>query len=91
MASDRVGHPDAMPSLLKRFYDAAALFKPRPVCFDSGAGWSIPSMSAPTVAAALVELQRIGILEEATGRCRGRIFGYRSYLAILSEGTDPIS
>lgn len=48
-------------------------------------------LSAPTVNAALVDLERIGIVEEVTGRRRGRIFGYRSYLAILSEGTDPIS
>ncbi|MDR3427889.1 Fic/DOC family N-terminal domain-containing protein [Silvimonas sp.] len=28
---------------------------------------------------------------QSTGRKRGRVFGYRSYLAILSEGTDPLS
>lgn len=47
-------------------------------------------LSSPTVNAALADLQRIGIVEEVTGRRRGRVFGYRRYLAILSEGTDPL-
>ncbi|MBK1735175.1 cell filamentation protein Fic [Halorhodospira abdelmalekii] len=47
-------------------------------------------LSAPTVNAALADLERIGILEEITGRKRGRVFSYRAYLKILSEGTDPL-
>jgi len=47
-------------------------------------------LSAPTVNAALTDLERLGIVEEVTGRRRGRVFGYRRYLAILSEGTDPL-
>ena len=47
-------------------------------------------LSAPTVNAALADLERIGIIEEITGRKRGRVFSYRRYLAILSEGTDPL-
>jgi Fic family protein len=47
-------------------------------------------LTAPTVNAALVDLKRLGIVEEVTGRKRGRVFGYRRYLAILSEGTDPL-
>ena len=47
-------------------------------------------LSAPTVNAALADLQRFGILEEITGRKRGRVFSYRAYLTILSEGTDPL-
>jgi len=47
-------------------------------------------LSAPTVNAALADLQRFGIVEEVTGRKRGRVFSYRGYLAILSEGTDPL-
>lgn len=47
-------------------------------------------LSAPTVNAALVDLQRLGVVEEVTGRRRGRVFGYRRYLAILSEGTEPL-
>lgn len=37
----------------------------------------------------LADLQRLGIVEEITGRKRARVFSYRHYLAILSEGTDP--
>ena len=47
-------------------------------------------LSAPTGNAALADLERLGIVEEVTGRRRGRVFGYRRYLAILSEGTDPL-
>lgn len=47
-------------------------------------------LSAPTVNAALADLERLGIVEEVTGRRRGRVFGYRRYLAILAEGTDPL-
>lgn len=47
-------------------------------------------LSAPTVNAALADLERLGVVEEVTGRRRGRVFGYRRYLAILSEGTDPL-
>jgi hypothetical protein len=36
------------------------------------------------------ERERFGIREEVTGRKRGRVFSYRRYLAILSEGTDPL-
>jgi Fic family protein len=48
-------------------------------------------LSAPTVNAALADLARLGIIEEVTGRRRNRVFGYQRYLAILSEGTDPLT
>jgi hypothetical protein len=35
-------------------------------------------------------MQRLGMLREITGRQRHRLFVYDAYLAILSEGTDPI-
>ncbi|TDN67256.1 Fic family protein [Paraburkholderia sp. BL10I2N1] len=47
-------------------------------------------LTAPTVNAALADLERLGVVEEVTGRRRGRVFGYRRYLAILGEGTDPL-
>ncbi|MGK2742530.1 Fic family protein [Tepidicaulis sp. LMO-SS28] len=47
-------------------------------------------LSPPTVNAALADLERFRILEEITGRKRGRVFSYRAYLAILNEGTDPL-
>ncbi|KQZ62106.1 cell filamentation protein Fic [Rhizobium sp. Root149] len=51
---------------------------------------TITGLSAPTVNAALADLERLGIVDEVTGRKRGRVFSYRRYLAILSEGTDPL-
>ena len=47
-------------------------------------------LTAPTINAALADLARLGIVEEVTGRRRGRVFGYQAYLAILNEGTDPL-
>lgn len=48
-------------------------------------------LSAPTINAALGDLQRLGIVEEITGRQRGRVYSYARYVAILSEGTTPLS
>lgn len=48
-------------------------------------------LSAPTVNAVLSDLERLGAVEEITGRRRGRVFSYSRYLAILSEGTEPLS
>jgi Fic family protein len=47
-------------------------------------------LSAPTVNAALAALERLGIIDEMTGRRRGRVFRYGGYLAILNEGTEPL-
>lgn len=47
-------------------------------------------LSAPTVNAALADLERLGVVEEITGKRRGRVFTYRRYLGILSEGTEPL-
>lgn len=47
-------------------------------------------LTAPTINAALADLQRLGVVDEVTGRRRGRVFGYRAYLDILNEGTPPL-
>jgi Fic family protein len=47
-------------------------------------------LTAPTLNAALADLGRLGIVEEITGRRRGRVFRYRGYLAILGEDTEPL-
>lgn len=49
------------------------------------------SLSTPTVTAALQNLEKLGIVRETTGKQRGRIFVYDSYLKILEKGTEPIS
>jgi Fic family protein len=48
-------------------------------------------LSAPTVNAALADLQRLGVVQEVTGRRRGRVFAYGAYLAILNEGAEPLA
>ena len=47
-------------------------------------------ISAPTVAKSLEHMRQLGILRETTGRQRHRLFVYDAYLAILSEGTEPL-
>jgi Fic family protein len=47
-------------------------------------------LTAPTINAALADLERLGIVNEMTGRRRGRVFGYRAYLDIVNEGTAPL-
>ncbi len=47
-------------------------------------------LTVPTVNAALTDLQRLGVINEITGRRRGRVFSYPAYLAILNEGTTPL-
>ena len=78
--SDRAGSALRVHDLLQQnpFATAASLVK------QTG-------LTTPTVNAALSELERLGIVEEVTGRRRGRVFAYRRYLAILNEGTDPIA
>jgi len=48
------------------------------------------NLAQPTVSRAVEQLTRLGVLKEITGRSRGRIFAYEAYLAILSEGTEPL-
>jgi Fic family protein len=40
-------------------------------------------LSAPTVNAAFARLEEVGVLREATGRKRGRLFVYEAYLQLL--------
>lgn len=47
-------------------------------------------LSKPAVNAALATLVELGIAEETTGQKRWRVFSYREYLRILSEGTEPL-
>jgi len=48
------------------------------------------SMSPPTVSKAVKHMVGLGIVREITGRQRRRMFVYDAYVAILSEGTEPI-
>lgn len=79
MASERVGSALRVHDFLQQspFATATALVERT-------------GLTAPTVNAALVDLQRLGVVEEVTGRRRGRVFAYRAYLDILGEGTAPL-
>jgi Fic family protein len=43
----------------------------------------------PTVAGAVDQMRRGGILREITGKRRHRLFAYGGYLDVLNEGTEP--
>jgi len=47
-------------------------------------------MSEPTASSAITRMIDLGMVQEITGRPRGRIFSYGPYVSILSEGTEPI-
>jgi Fic family protein len=47
-------------------------------------------LSAPTVGKAIRHLTDLEIVEEITGRQRGRTYVYRGFLDILNEGTAPL-
>ncbi len=49
------------------------------------------SLTMPTVNIALQHLENAGIVQEITGRQRDRLFAYKSYLAILEEGAEPLA
>ena len=43
----------------------------------------------PTVMKAVANLQKLGIVNEVTGKRRGRLFAYTRYMDILNRGTEP--
>ncbi len=65
------------------------LLQKRPL-MTIGTAAELAGVSFPTATSALARLQEIGIVDEVTGKLRGRVFAYRRYLALLSEGTEPI-
>ncbi|MES2355539.1 MAG: Fic family protein [Pseudomonadota bacterium] len=49
------------------------------------------AISLPTALRALDTLQSLGIVREATGKERHKIFVYHAYLDLLSQGTEPFA
>jgi hypothetical protein len=47
-------------------------------------------LSFPTTSKSLEALVKLGISREITGGQRNRLFAYAAYLAILSEGAEPL-
>ena len=50
----------------------------------------LSGVTIPSVNSTLVVLADLGIVREITGRKRNRVFSYAAYLAILTEGTEPL-
>ena len=48
------------------------------------------SLSPPTVAAAIEQLEKLGLVKEITKKERNRIFSYEPYVALLNQGTEPL-
>ena len=48
------------------------------------------SIDYSTASRAIEQLTKLRIAREITGKRRGRLFAYYRYLAILSEGTEPL-
>ncbi len=48
------------------------------------------ALSAPTIRGAVAVLSDMGIVNELTGQRRNRVFAYKAYLDILSEGAEPL-
>jgi Fic family protein len=69
-----------------RIHDLAA----RSIVISANSSARNLGLSDPPVYAAIERLEDVGILREATGRKRGRLYVYDQYLKILNEGTEPI-
>jgi Fic family protein len=65
------------------------LLQERPILTIQSASKAL-SMPFPTATAALERLREAGIVDETTGRLRGRIFAYTAYLGLLKQGTEPL-
>jgi Fic family protein len=61
----------------------------RPVTTIKSAAHDL-NLSIPTVGKALDLLRAAGIVREATGQRRDRVFAYTAYLAQLEAGTEPL-
>ena len=48
------------------------------------------SITPPTARVVLMKLEKVGILEEISGKKRDKIYIYRDYLTLLEKGTEPL-
>jgi len=47
-------------------------------------------ITQPTIQKSLDHMMKMGMVREITGQQRGRLYEYTAYLAIMSEGTEPL-
>ncbi len=83
---ERVLAAEARPDSALRVHE---VFRRRPMNAISDVAREL-ELTFPTVSTAVDKLVDLGILEEVTGRRRGRVFGYAEYIDILSEGAEPL-
>ena len=81
---EALGRPAASVLRIHQYTQTRPIFSIRGAVEATG-------VSYPTVAGAVQHLQRLGILDEITGKQRDRLYAYDEYLAILNEGTEPFS
>jgi Fic family protein len=48
-------------------------------------------MTEPTARTSLTHLLNLGIVDETSGQKRDKVYVYKTYLALLEEGTEPLS
>ena len=48
------------------------------------------NLTEPTIRSSFQHLSKLGVAQEISGRQRGQVFAYQSYVRILSEGTEPL-
>jgi Fic family protein len=63
--------------------------KGRPLLTISAA-CQITGLSFPAVSSAMEVLEEFDVVREVTGKKRGRVYAYETYVDILSEGTEPL-
>lgn len=61
----------------------------RPI-ISIGKAAELTEASFPAASNALSRLEELGLIEEVSGKQRGRVYAYSRYLEILSEGTEPL-
>ncbi|MEM6286652.1 MAG: Fic family protein [Bacteroidota bacterium] len=66
-----------------------ALLQRRPIVSAAAVADAL-DVSSTTAGSALVNLESLGIVREATGKARNRLFTYAPYLDILDDGTEPL-
>ncbi len=59
-----------------------------PLWSPAAAAKDLP-LSGPTLTKAFAQMQKLGILQEVSGRQRDRLWAYTEYLRLLEEGVEP--
>ena len=83
---DRIGEIGTVSSSTLRVF---SVLQKHPVTTISYADEKL-GLSRPTIGSAFQRLEDMGIVQEVSGRQRGKIYVYREYLDMLSEGTEPL-